>query len=80
MSANFLRLGHNNKNPNLLLKSSDFYCLVRPGRLELPSHCWHMDLNHARLPIPPRAHILNFKLLAFTQAVFVYSLKKGSRT
>ncbi len=57
-----------------------YFFVVRPGRLELPSHCWHMDLNHARLPIPPRAHILNFKLLAFTQAVFVYSLKKGSRT
>ncbi len=51
-------------------KRTDDYCIkktkqselcfdvVQVTGLELLCSCEHMDLNHARLPIPPRAHIL----------------------
>jgi hypothetical protein len=32
--------------------------LVRKGRLELPRAQAHMNLNHARLPIPPHPQVL----------------------
>ena len=30
--------------------------MVPAARVELAPHCWDMNLNHARLPIPPRGH------------------------
>ena len=33
--------------------------LVRMRGLEPPRHCWHMNLNHARLPVPPHPHFQN---------------------
>ncbi len=33
-------------------------CLVRSRRLELPRPCGHNDLNVARLPVPPRPHMI----------------------
>jgi hypothetical protein len=35
------------------IAQSDFTELVRMRGLEPPRHYWHMNLNHARLPIPP---------------------------
>jgi hypothetical protein len=36
------------------LSSSKTHCLVPSKGLEPPHRCRYMDLNHARLPIPPR--------------------------
>lgn len=33
--------------------------VVRPRRLELPRPFGHNDLNVARLPVPPRPHVLD---------------------
>ncbi|SUZ59561.1 uncharacterized protein METZ01_LOCUS12415, partial [marine metagenome] len=32
--------------------------MVPKRRLELPRTCVHMNLNHARLPIPPLRHLI----------------------
>ena len=30
--------------------------MVPAARVELAPHCWDLNLNQARLPIPPRGH------------------------
>src|SRR5580700_3909665 len=59
--AGDLELATKQKRPSLAaLETSDKFCrilLVRMRGLEPPHPCEYMDLNHARLPIPPHPHI-----------------------
>ena len=37
--------------------------LVPKRRLELPHTCVYMNLNHARLPIPPLRHLITYRYI-----------------
>ena len=53
--------------------------LVPKKGLEPPHPCEYMDLNHARLPIPPLRHISHGKHYAFRTAASTKSFKHGGR-
>src|SRR3954469_15296371 len=57
-SRAYCETGHNEKRPHLLFSCMEAVrrILWCPRRDSNPHTLRHMDLNHARLPIPPRGH------------------------